>query len=120
MHDPLRYLRGSESTGPERRGGGRIGMEGVRSNYGPVADLSITGIRIRRRWFRPKVGKTIKLNITDGDHRVVLYGEVMRCDDDLGGAYFGACFVDPTPEQQAEVRVLAESGRRKRTMPRAA
>ncbi|MEM6750381.1 MAG: PilZ domain-containing protein [Planctomycetota bacterium] len=120
FHDPLRYLRSSEGSGPERRGGGRIGMEGVKSNLGPVCDLSITGVRVRRRWFRPAEGKRVKLTITDGQHCVVIRGEVKRRDEDVHGKYVGIAFVDPTPDQQAAIRQLAESGRRKRTMPQAA
>ncbi|MFI4860337.1 MAG: PilZ domain-containing protein [Phycisphaerales bacterium JB063] len=112
------YMNG-ESASEELRRGGRMPMVGVKSNLGPVLDLSFCGVLIRRSWWRSTLRQKQRLIVVikfDGV-RVAVKARVARKAKKRGiGWVYGLEFTNVSPEQRDKIMHVARSCYPKQTM----
>ena len=112
------YMNGERAE--ELRKGGRLPMVGVKSNLGPVLDLSPGGVLVSRSWWRSvrRTDQRLVVVIKFDDHRVALKARVARKEKKRGiGRVYGLEFLNISPEQHEQIMHVGRSCFRKQSLP---
>lgn len=90
-----------DEAGNNRRKGGRLRCDFLKSNVGPVLDVSSKGARIRLvSKKQPQVGKTITLFLQAGDLTEPVLGTIVRATRVSRGLYEVGVEFELADEQQ--------------------
>jgi len=102
-------LDNDASSEANRRSRGRVRLEGVQSNLGPVLDLSASGMRVLSEQLQQGL---IKVTISTFDDNLELPAEIAWCKKIAHRQFMvGLRFLDVTAENQRMLGKIASSHR---------